>query len=92
MVAKIRYKNTGGHKYTGFFEDGAEHGIIRLSDAHLHLNDSRGNPVGSHMQPSVAVKFLRDGMESANYLGMVSFEDGGTGFDFFSKPFINHLP
>ena len=92
MVAKMNYRNTGGHNYTGFLEDGAEHGIIRLSDAHLHIEDKQGNTIGSHMQPSIAVKFLSDGIPAANYLGMVSFEDGGTGHDFFSKPFVNHLP
>ena len=92
MVAKMRYKNTGGHNYTGFFEDGADHGIVRISDAHIDLRDTNGNPIDAFMQPSIAVKMLRDGMHSGNYLGMVSFEDGGTGFDFFSKPFINHLP
>lgn len=88
----MSYKNTGGHNYTGIFDDGADHGIIRLSDAHLHVEDKQGNPVATHMQPSIAIKFLRDGMVSANYLGMVSFEDGGNGYDFFSKPFLNHLP
>ena len=88
----MKYVNTRNHPYSGIFETGAEHAIMRLSDADLHLEDEDGRPVGSHMQPSVAVKFLRDGMVAANYLGMVSFEDGGTGHDFFSKPFMNHLP
>ena len=92
MVAQVEYRNTGGHDYTGLFDTGAKHAIIRLSDADLYLEDKPGQPVGSHSQPSIAVKFLRDGMISASYLGMVSFEDGGTGHDFFSKPFMNHLP
>ena len=80
----MKYVNTRNHPYSGIFETGAEHAIMRLSDADLDLRDSSGSPVSGHMQPSVAVKFLRDGMAAANYLGMVSFEDGGTGHDFFS--------
>jgi len=45
-----------------------------------------------HIQPSIAIKFLRDGEASANYLGMTGFEDQGQGNDFFSIPFTNHLP
>ena len=63
--------------------------IIRFSDADVIV------PELSHgLNPSVAFKFLRDGVSSANQFGMVAFEtetqEGE--WDFFSHNFQSHLP
>ena len=85
----------GNHPYTGIFK-GSKHAILRLSDAHLWL-DGRDLGDGEEfeqgdMAPSVAIKFLRDEKPSANYLGMVGFENQGQGTNFFALDFSNHLP
>jgi hypothetical protein len=41
--------------------------------------------------PSIALKFLRDGRPSANQFGMVSFE-GTDSWNFFENDFYSHLP
>ena len=41
--------------------------------------------------PSIALKFLRDGRKSANVFGMVSFEGTNT-WDFFANDFRTQLP
>ena len=52
--------------YTGIFESGSEHMIVRLSETgRIIPGVSRG------LQPSVAFKFLRNGMNSANQMGKV---------------------
>jgi len=41
--------------------------------------------------PSIALKFLRSGEESANQFGMVSFEGTDT-WDWWAAPFMSHVP
>jgi len=43
------------------------------------------------LNPSIALKFLRDEENSANQFGMISFE-GTDSWDFFANPFMTHLP
>jgi len=60
-------------------------GLIRLSEANYFL------PEASGLTPSLAIKFLRDGMPSVNHMGNVSFEPTQS-FNFFSGPFHSRLP
>jgi len=85
VVAKVSWKDLGGHDYTGLFEGGSDLGLIRLSEANYFL------PEASGLTPSLAIKFLRDGMESVNHMGNVSFEPTQS-FNFFSGPFHSRLP
>ena len=49
--------------------------------------------VTKSVNPSIAIKFLRSGVTSANQFGMVSFDNIPDGrFDFWKKPFMSHLP
>lgn len=83
-VAKIQWKNTGSHPYTGMFE-GADAGFARLSVA---------KPVDTktpNMAPGMGIKLLRDGMDSANFVCMFSV-DGQDTLDFFGNDFNNHIP
>jgi len=73
------------NKYTGMFK-GAENVLIRLSEADLYHND---NSVSAN--PSVAFKFLRNKIHSANQFGMVSFE-GTSSWNFFAQDFLSVLP
>eukprot|EP00746_Dinoflagellata_sp_MGD_P020368 gnl/MRDRNA2_/MRDRNA2_147454_c0_seq1.p1 gnl/MRDRNA2_/MRDRNA2_147454_c0~~gnl/MRDRNA2_/MRDRNA2_147454_c0_seq1.p1 ORF type:complete len:432 (-),score=64.80 gnl/MRDRNA2_/MRDRNA2_147454_c0_seq1:186-1388(-) len=82
-VAPISFKSSGDHKYTGLFT-GADYGFIRLSSANC--------PSSSGFTPGAAVKLLRDGMPSANFVAMPSL-DGQACKDnnFFEKNFTTHI-
>lgn len=73
--------------YTGLFESGSDSAIIRLSEADLHVPG-----LSPAWNPSFAIKFLRDGMASANQFGMLQFEHIEGNWDFFSHDFQSHLP
>lgn len=52
----------GDHPFTGLFESGADYGFIRMSMA--------GAPAKDKTTPGIGLKFLRDGMDSANLVAM----------------------
>ena len=69
--------------YTGMFR-GAKHGIMRISETSMTV------PTRLKTAPGHAIKLLRDGMPSANWLAMFSF-DGQTSFNFFKNRWTTHL-
>lgn len=85
IVAKAEFVASDDSPYTGVFE-GAEHVLIRMSETDLFVDG-----VTEAANPSIALKFLRDGIPSANQFGMVSFEGTNT-WDFFGNSFMSHLP
>ena len=60
-------------------------GLIRMSEANFVLPETTG------LTPSLAIKFLRDGIESVNVLANVSF-DPTTSFNFFANIFRSRIP
>ena len=62
-TCKVKFVHKGG-KYTGIFQ-GADHGLIRLSSA---AEPSSSQPLA----PGMSLKFLRDGVDSANLVSMFS--------------------
>ena len=64
VVAKAKFVSNGEHSYTGLFK-GSDYGLVRLSSA---AAPSATNP----LIPGMAVKFLRDGIDSANFVSMNS--------------------
>lgn len=84
VVGAIRFESTEEHPYTGLFKEGADYGLIRFSSAK--------EPSKSGFTPGLAVKFLRDGRPSANFVAMPSL-DGQTcdAPNFFELPFRNHI-
>lgn len=60
---------TDTYGYTGIFESGSDSMLIRFSETGLHIDG-----VTQQANPSVAFKFLRDGVQSANQFGMVAFD------------------
>jgi len=83
-VAQVEWQNLGGHPYTGLFE-GASQGIVRFSLAN-EPDSSKLNTA-----PGLGLKFLRDGMDSANLVAMYSV-DGQESWNFFKNDFTNHIP
>ena len=85
LVAQARFIAEIDSPYTGVFE-GAENVLIRMSQAEVIVDD-----LTEGLNPSIALKFLRDGRNSANQFGMVSFE-GTRSWNWFENPFMTHLP
>ena len=94
-VAKVFWVDVGGHRYTGIFE-GGDAGLIRLSstikvvppgaDAEAPFANLPGV-----MIPALAVKFLRDGIDSANAFGAHSLV-GQSGYNFFEEEIFTIVP
>ena len=87
VVGRANWISEGEHPFTGMFESGADTCIVRLSLA-LDPAEMKATSV-----PSVAIKLLRDKMESANYLALiaateVSIDD----LNFFGINMWNHIP
>ena len=77
----MSWVDVGGHNYTGLFEGGSDLGLIRMSEGNFGLLDEAPG-----LTPSIAIKFLRYGMESVNHLANVSFGPKPS-FNFFANNF-----
>ena len=73
----VEFIPTNDTPYTGIFE-GCTHAIMRISE------DTMTTPEVPKTSPGHAIKFFRDGMHSANWLAMFSF-DGQPSFNFFKN-------
>ena len=83
-VGKVQWISSGSHSYTGIFK-GADSGYVRMSSA---------APVDTktpNMKPGMGVKFLRDGIDSANFVAMYGV-DGQDSLNFFANDWSNHIP
>jgi len=83
VISRGEFISNGNHDYTGIFK-GSKNVLVRLSTA---------TPYDKHLKmvPSVAMKFLRDGIPSANIETMFAVE-GQEGFNFFRNNVSNHIP
>ena len=84
VVALVSWEDLGGHDYTGLFEGGSDMGLIRMSESNFDMPEATG------LTPSLAIKFLRNGMSSVNHLANVSF-DPTSSFNFFSNIFRSRI-
>jgi len=82
-VAKVKFVSNGNHPYTGIFQ-GANHGIARLSLAKEPSADELNTA------PGIGLKFLRDGVDSANVVAMFGV-NGQDSWNFFANDFSNHI-
>jgi hypothetical protein len=86
-VGKVKFRSTGNGNFTGMFSGDLDHGIMRLSSA-----DYVPGPDSSvHLAPGMGLKFLRDGVESANLVSMYS-TDGQPDMDFFANDWTTLIP
>jgi hypothetical protein len=83
QVSKVAWVSTKDHLYTGIFE-GAETGFVRLSTSEPVIDPDNADPETLVMQPSIAVKFLRNGIDSANALGNLN-QFGQKSYNFFES-------
>lgn len=86
-VAKVSFVPVSNEEgYTGIFE-GAEYGYIRMSCAKEPTTDK---PAAGNFIPGIGLKFLRDGVHSADLVAMYSV-NGQENWNFFSNNFTNHI-
>ena len=79
----VEWKDLGGHSYTGIFS-GASKGVARFSLA------KEPAPPALNTAPGMGLKFLRDGVDSANLVAMFGV-DGQESWNFFKNDFTNHI-
>ena len=83
VTTLVEFIPTYDTPYTGIFR-GCKHGIMRISEFSLTT------PETPKTAPGHGVKFLRDGMASANWFTMFAF-DGQPSFNFFKNRWTNIL-
>ena len=66
-VTKVEFIAKEDQPYTGMFK-GVKHGVMRISDTTFTT------PSVTKTVPGFGMKYLRDGMSSANFLAMFSFD------------------
>ena len=67
VVGQVEWVNKGGHSYTGIFQ-GADKGFVRASLA------LKPDPKVKDTTPGIGLKFVRDGIDSANLVAMYSVD------------------
>ena len=83
VTSKVAFIPTADSPYTGMFR-GAKHGIMRISET------VRTSPEVNQTSPGFGIKFLRDGMDSADTVTMFSF-DGQASHNYFANRWSTHL-
>lgn len=83
VVGKVIFKSYEPHPFTGIFK-GASHGIIRFSSAAAPSETQA-------LTPGFGLKFLRDGVDSANLVAMYSVDGQPGNWNFFAHDFNNHI-
>ena len=84
VVGTAEWRSVGDHGYSGVFT-GSQNVIIRMSLA------SQPDPDELKTTPGIAIKFLRDGVDSGNMVAMFSV-DGQQSWNYFKNNFTNHIP
>ena len=79
VVAKVRWIPSDDSPFTGLYRETSE-ALLRLSEGGFDLPEITG------LNPSLAMKFTRDGMKSVNMLANVAFEQSNS-FNFFKNDF-----
>ena len=89
-IGKATWVSVGEHRYTGMFK-GADTGFVRLSTTTgvvpFEQADAKGGLV---MNPTIALKFLRDGIDSANAFGNMNVIGGST-YNWFENSLHSNL-
>ena len=84
VISKVKLEVAPGQPFSGIFK-GADFGLVRHSTAAPYSSSD------SNIKPGLGLKFLRDGVDSANLVSMFSV-DGQNSWDFFANDWSNHIP
>lgn len=79
----MKLVSSGNHPFTGIFK-GADYGFIRHSVARPYFK------IKKDLAPGFALKFLRDGVDSANVVAVHSL-DGQTSWNYFGIDWSNQV-
>lgn len=85
VVGKVKFVPTKANTYSNAM-GGSDYGLIRLSSAAAPTADG-----SQPLAPGLGLKFLRDGMDSANLVAMYGVAGTPGDWNFFSKDFYNHI-
>jgi len=88
-IAQAKWISTGNHPYIGVFQ-GASNFLIRYSIATMPSRLSGNEPAGADFAPGISLKFLRDGIDSANLVAMFS-PSGQPSWNPFAFDFTNYF-
>ena len=89
-VGKAEWRSLGNHDYTGIFE-GADTGFVRLSTSQSVLRpEHRDSDDDNVMNPTIALKFLRDQTLSANAVANHNVR-GQPSYNFFESSLHSNL-
>ena len=81
-IGKAIWFDLGGHEYTGIFQ-GADTGFVRLSTTFPVVAPEDLAEGVRPMHSTMGLKFLRDGMDSANVVANENFAGGHFSYNFF---------
>ena len=80
VVAKVKWVPVANdYGYTGIYDEGSEHVILRFSETNNLTSESEG------LHPAVAIKFLRDGTFAENLVATPNLT-GSSSWNFFHEP------
>lgn len=88
-VGKVFWVDEGGHNYTGIFK-GGDSGFVRLSSVFPVISEPPADFKLGFMLPSMALKFLRDGVDSANAFGNLNII-GQQSYNFFESSLFSRV-
>jgi hypothetical protein len=92
LVAQAELVVDPSNPYTGLFKSGVKNIIVRLSVAKKpDYTKTQPEQALDNFTPGMSLKFLRDGMTSANLLAMYGV-NGFNSWNFFKEDFSNHIP
>lgn len=83
-VGKFQLTSTGDHPFSGIFSSGTDLGIMRISVA------AEPDPSVDNIIPAMSLKFLRDGIDSANVV-LSNYIDGQSSWNMFATDWSNHI-
>lgn len=85
-VGKVSLISNSEHPFTGIFKGGKE-GLIRLSTMMTPSLDNLSAPIS----PGMGLKFLRDGVDSANIVSAVGYNGTPNDWNYFNHSLTNHM-
>jgi hypothetical protein len=86
ITGRVQFVPTrNAQHFSGLFR-GANYGIIRFSSAAAPNHEG-----GAPLTPGFGLKFLRDGIDSANLVAMLGVDGQPGEWDFFANDFKNHI-
>eukprot|EP00347_Sterkiella_histriomuscorum_P007493 403348710 len=90
-VAQVKFVPVANNEgYTGIFETGCEHAIIRMSSAiQPDTTKTKAEQANGNLAPGFGLKFLVDGQPSKNIVTVTVHQDS---WNFFKNDFQNGIP